>query len=194
MESSLLLMSPCLIAVITHPKGTGGTLRTRRREKRPSPSLRRKRNRVHCFRGTGLTHSFWTSGPSFHQHFTSRSPVRSRFQLRWRRSLNPRQKLWNKRKENQPQSPPPRLHQANRLQRREHGYSDALWEKKEQRNMKSCNTNWKKSSGVFLFLFRSAHLISLQAAKNELAQKGSVSCLSQCQDYFYTVTLVLYTW
>lgn len=39
-------------------------------QKKLSPSLRRKRNQVHCFRGTVLTHSFWTSGPSFHQHST----------------------------------------------------------------------------------------------------------------------------
>lgn len=31
-ESSLLLMRPCHIAAITHPKGTGGTSRTMRRE------------------------------------------------------------------------------------------------------------------------------------------------------------------
>lgn len=32
MESSLRLMSPCLTAAITHPKATGGTSKTRRRE------------------------------------------------------------------------------------------------------------------------------------------------------------------
>lgn len=34
MEFSLLSMRPCHIVVITHPKGTGGILRTRRREVR----------------------------------------------------------------------------------------------------------------------------------------------------------------
>lgn len=34
MESSLLSMRPCHIVVITHPKGTAGILRTKRREVR----------------------------------------------------------------------------------------------------------------------------------------------------------------
>lgn len=70
--------------------------------------------------------------------------------------------------------------------------------KMEQRNVKSYSTNWKNSLEAFLFPFQDCkimcHSFDQFTGCFEWTGTKSVSCLSKCQDYFFTATLVLYTW
>lgn len=125
------------------------------------------------------------------------------FQSRWRRSPSLPQKQWNRRRGSPPPSPRPRLLQANHRRRNERGSSDSRTSRAPGRHTETglqlCLDGQFDNGSISVFcislpnlktICHFAVLIGLPEAESE---HGTSPVSAPCQDYFYTVTLVVCT-